>query len=53
MDRNKEGYCKGCARLYRKYAGFYAYPNPECYKRKAMPDSQKYLMELFRNLNGE
>ena len=37
--KRDEGYCKGCAKLYRKCAGFYAYPNPECYVRKTKPDS--------------
>ena len=45
-----EGYCKGCAKLYRKCAGFYAYPNPECYVKKTKPDSYAYLIELERNL---
>ena len=45
--------CIGCAKLYRKCVGFYAYPNPECYVRKTKPDSYAYLIELERNLKGE
>ena len=48
--KRDEGYCRGCAKLYRKCAGFYAYPNPECYVKKAKPDSYAYLIELEKNL---
>ena len=51
--KRDEGYCKGCAKLYRECAGFYAYPNPECYVKKQKPDSYAYLIELERNLKGE
>jgi hypothetical protein len=50
--KRDEGYCKGCAKLYRKCAGFYAYPNPECYVEKTKPDSYTFLIELNRNLNN-
>jgi hypothetical protein len=51
--KRDEGYCKGCVKLYRECAGFYAYPNPECYVKKTKPDSYAYLIELERNLKGE
>ena len=50
--KKEEGYCYGCAKLYRKCAGFHAYPNPECYVKKAEPDSLAFLIELERNLKG-
>lgn len=49
----EEGYCHRCAKLYRKCAGFYAYPNPECYVEKKKPDSIVFLIELKRNLEGK
>lgn len=51
--KRDEGYCKGCAKLYRKCSGFYAYPNPECYVKKIKPDSYVFRIELERNLKDE